>query len=78
MVILFKNQDKHILYNKTTPQIFNTYNKIDTDNKSLVFLIKYYANEVLIKITKGKLKEYFNSRYKCKYKILVKKIGIMS
>ena len=78
MVILFKNQDKHILYNKTTPQIFNTYNKIDTDYKSLVFLIKYYANEVLIKITKGKLKEYFNSRYKCKYKILVKKIGIMS
>ena len=47
MVILFKNQNKHILYNNETPKISNTYDKA---------LIKYYANQVLIKIAKGKHK----------------------
>lgn len=74
MVVLFKNQDKHILYIETTHKISNTYDKVDTDYRGLLFLLKYYINEILIKITKGKLKEYFNSRYKYKYKILVKNI----
>lgn len=73
MVILFKNQDKHILYNEEVTKISNTYDKLDTDYKGLAFLVKYYINEALIKITKGKLKEYFASRYKYKYKIIVKR-----
>lgn len=37
MVILFKNKDKHILYNELTPKIYNTYDKIDTDYKGFCF-----------------------------------------